>query len=413
VLLPVVVLLVQAAFPDSVARPIRVWLGAEQPVPPGAAVQVFVRTTIDGYLTVLRRSTDGRIEVLFPTVPADQAFVPRGTYEVRGLAESGAFAAREPPGTGLVLAALSPAPFRTREFVHQAAWNPDALTPSWAEADAEGALSDIVQRMLGDGYFMYDLVPYVVAPPRPAPQPPIAGAGGYETCVGCVFPMVTVVVPYPAFVCDPFFLLCDDLFFVGRRDPFDRHPAEPEARQGRVLGIPSGGGAPRGVAASRAAGPRYVTPDRPAGPTPIDARSRVPEQPRSRGGAVEGGVPVLRGRQPPQSANARPVPIQLRSRAVRLAAVGPASVPARSRAPVAGATTPAGAAVSRPGSLLARPHVVVPARPAAAATRTVAGPGRVAQVRAAGRGDTRSAGAAQTAPARASGRAATPVRRRP
>jgi hypothetical protein len=340
-MLPVLLALtIQAAPPQSVDRPIRVWLGTEQPVVAGEPVQVFVRTALDGYLTVLRRGTDGRIEVLFPTAPADEAFVTRGTYEIRRDAEGSAFVALEAPGTGLVLAALSATPFRTHEFVHQATWSPTALAPSWAGADAEGALTDIVQRMIGDGYFVYDLVPYTVSPPRAGPRVPSADALEYDTCVGCVFTNVTVLVtPTPVLVCDPFFLVCEDLFFFRPRHQVDQPRAEPPGNVGRVLGIPSGGARLRGVAA------------RP----PIAARPRTP---------------TLRGRQPPQIADALTLPKAPRRRVVSpsmpvtpapsrpapVTSADPSATRARSRATLVVSASNAPSVVARTRTRVASPR---------------------------------------------------------
>src|SRR5207244_948999 len=71
---------------------------------------------------------------------------------------------------------------------------------SWGGADSDpaGALSDIVQRMLGAGYFNYDFVTYTVAPPVYAQQPNAApgdlqqadtvpGSGTYPVCLDCTF----------------------------------------------------------------------------------------------------------------------------------------------------------------------------------------------------------------------------------
>jgi hypothetical protein len=158
------------ATPRPDAKPVRVWLGSASPLFRGAPVRVFVETG-SGNLVVLHRRTDGRIEVLFPTEPTERPVVRAGTYEIRGSGNRPAFTVAEPDGAGMILAALSTDPIWFDEFSRTAAWNPDALTPSWTGADAEGALTDIVQRMLGDGAFNYDVVTYTVAPAQLARQP--------------------------------------------------------------------------------------------------------------------------------------------------------------------------------------------------------------------------------------------------
>src|SRR5205823_6556209 len=74
----------------------------------------------------------------------------------------------------------------------EAGWAPDALVPAWSGVDAAGSMSDIVQRMLGDGYFNYDLVSYSVAPPVYAqqdltPQQTTPTYDAYPTCLNCTF----------------------------------------------------------------------------------------------------------------------------------------------------------------------------------------------------------------------------------
>ncbi len=194
---------------DVAARPVRVWLGTNGPLVRGQSVQIFVQAAQDGDLIVLHRRTDGRIEVLFPSNPAADPFVRSGIYEIRGGGNRSAWVVSEPDGRGMVLAALSVDRLRFDEFVREASWNSNALVPSWNDTNAEGALSDIVQRMLGDGAFNYDLVTYTVAPPiyaqQPAPASPVPDAdtlpsealqqqpdtmptyGSYPVCLNCTF----------------------------------------------------------------------------------------------------------------------------------------------------------------------------------------------------------------------------------
>ena len=70
----------------------------------------------------------------------------------------------EPPGSGVVVAALAQVPFEFEEFVRAGRWNPAAFAAAGVHADATGKLLDIVQRMLGPEYFNYDVAAYTVAP---------------------------------------------------------------------------------------------------------------------------------------------------------------------------------------------------------------------------------------------------------
>ncbi|HEX9704293.1 MAG TPA: DUF4384 domain-containing protein [Gemmatimonadales bacterium] len=381
--LAVVALLTQAAVAPSAERPIRVWLGSPGPVAPGEHVQVFVRTAADGYVMVLRSATDGRLEVLFPSNPAEDVFVPAGTYEVRRPGESAAFAALEPPGAGLVLAALSPTPFHPDEFVHAAAWHPDAMIPSWSGADAEGALGDIVQRMLGDGYFSYDLVSYTVAA-RPLARPTtVAGAAELAPCIGCSFVNVTVLAdPFllvPALVCDPFTGFCRPLAAFFRDDP---SPA-PAPRPTRTLAWSLRGAesvSPRVVSVP----PRLVRPRRPAVPPLIGARPRATDAARPR------AVTRPRTRVTPQGevrlvmsrSRANPTtpvtPVAPRSRVTAPTTIARAPAPTLRSIPVTVVTprpsvTTAAARPRASGAVAAgtatTPRVSTPARPAVAGAR--------------------------------------------
>src|SRR5881628_725580 len=220
----VVALLQTAPASSGDARPVRVWLGSSGGLVRGASVRVYVQTTRDGNLIVLHRRTDGRIDVLFPGKPSEDVFVRAGTYEIQATSDHVAFVVAEPDGSGLVLAALAPRAYRFDEFVRAAAWNPEALAPAWNGSDGEGVLSDIVQRMLGDGYFNYDIATYTVAPPVYAMQQDTGVQYPlYPTCTDCTFIGVQQNVFESLVLCDPFFSPCigDGRFHHGGR----RHDA--------------------------------------------------------------------------------------------------------------------------------------------------------------------------------------------
>ncbi len=233
-LLPLFVALFQTVadgqVPSRDARPVRVWLGSSGVLTRGTPVRVYVQAGQDGNLIVLHRRTDGRIEVLFPGKPSEDPFVRAGTYEIQATPSRVAFVVAEPDGSGLVLAALAPRDYRFDEFVRAAAWDPDALAPSWDGSDGEGVLSDIVQRMLGDGYFNYDIAAYTVAPPVYAMQPDTgAQYPMYPTCTDCAFIGFQQNVFDSFALCDPFFSPCigDGRFHHRGRRPDEEPTAAP------------------------------------------------------------------------------------------------------------------------------------------------------------------------------------------
>lgn len=249
---------------NPAAPVVRVWLGSPSPLARGAAVRVYVEARADGNLVVLHRRTDGRIEVLFPKNPDTDPFVRAGTYEIRGRDDQAAWVVAEPDGSGMVLAALSPDPLRFDEFVRAAAWDSAALVPTWSGADAAGSMSDIVQRMLGDGYFNYDLVTYRVAPPVYAqqdmtPHEPAPAYDAYPTCLDCTF-IGDQLVLYET--------------VLGRRH-FRREPAPAPRRPTSALALALG---PRTTVGPQLAssGSRLAPPRHAPEPAPIESRARPP-----------------------------------------------------------------------------------------------------------------------------------------
>src|SRR5437899_10397560 len=130
---PLVAVLLQvqtSAMAPPAGKPVHVGLGLSGPLLRGQPVRVYVETATDGYLVVLHRRTDGRIEVLFPSSPTADPYVRSGTYEIKSAGDRESFVVAEPDGTGLVLAALSPGAYRFHDFERAASWNPDASVPS-------------------------------------------------------------------------------------------------------------------------------------------------------------------------------------------------------------------------------------------------------------------------------------------
>src|SRR5712691_4801333 len=146
--------------------PVQVWLDQGN-YRRGDKAHVNLKLGEDGYLVVLRADADGRVRVLFPLDPGDEAFVRGGeTRAIRGRGDREAFSIDEREGAGLVLAARSGAPFKFGEFVRGDHWDDRVLPAHGARDDKEQALLDIVHRMVPDGHFFFDEAAYTVASPR-------------------------------------------------------------------------------------------------------------------------------------------------------------------------------------------------------------------------------------------------------
>ncbi len=147
--------------------PIKVWLNQDSYFRRGDNARVTVRLREDGYLVVLRADGRGRVRVLFPLDPSDDAFVRGGDdFEVRGRGDRDAFVIDEREGTGAVLAARSVSPFKFDEFVRGDHWDYRVLGERQAGDDKEAVLLDLVQRMVPGGHFDYDTQQYFIATPR-------------------------------------------------------------------------------------------------------------------------------------------------------------------------------------------------------------------------------------------------------
>jgi hypothetical protein len=150
--------------------PITLRLSNDGRYQPGDAVQVSVQPGADGYLLVLHADPDGRVRVLFPLDPTDDAFVRGGrAYDLRSRGDRrDLFIADWNRGQGTILAALSSGPLQVDAFTLNGHWDYRTLNLDQS-LDDESALRDIATRMAPIG-MKYDVVPYVIGD---------AGAGGY------------------------------------------------------------------------------------------------------------------------------------------------------------------------------------------------------------------------------------------
>jgi hypothetical protein len=145
--------------------PIRVTL-SETTYAPGDRGRVYVRTAEDGYLVVLQVDADGRVRVLFPVDPDDDAGIKGGhKYEVRSRGDRDAFTVTARSGSGLVLAARTDRPFDFSAFVARGRWDLRSLAAEDSAGTApDDRLLDIVERMTS-AHYDYDDISYDVGAP--------------------------------------------------------------------------------------------------------------------------------------------------------------------------------------------------------------------------------------------------------
>ena len=151
--------------PPDGPSPITVKLNHEQ-FSRGDHAKVYVQAARDGYLVVLHADPEGRVRVLFPLDPTDDAFVRGGKrQELRGRSNRDAFLVDGDggeDGAGTVLAAVSSDPFTYDGFVLNGHWDYRSLGQGSVKDDPLAGLLDIVRKMSGQDPFEYDAANYIV-----------------------------------------------------------------------------------------------------------------------------------------------------------------------------------------------------------------------------------------------------------
>jgi hypothetical protein len=142
--------------------PVRLWMNNDRRFRPGDRVRLQVDADTDGYLLVLNYDTEGRVRVLFPLDPRDDARIQSGRrYEVRDGGSDAAFRASG-DGTGMIFTAVSQDPWRFDEVVLADRWDYTRLEIDRATTNAEEDLSALVQSIAGPAGFDYDVLGYRV-----------------------------------------------------------------------------------------------------------------------------------------------------------------------------------------------------------------------------------------------------------
>lgn len=228
----------------------------------GEDVHVRFTTDEDGYATVFRIDTDGRLRVLFPRDPWTDNFVRAARrYDVRDPygRSAGSFEVDDYAGLGYVFAVVSRDPFDYSPYVLNDHWDYRAMANRGRiSGDPYVALSGVAGRILPAEYTMFghDIVPYFVEKRYDYPR---------FLCYDC-----HRYAPYP--VWDPYRDWCAT-FRVVIYDDVRRYPALAYPATDVVM--------PRGFVLE----PRFVI--RPRGPDqPFVSRARA--QPD--GGPVERGA---------------------------------------------------------------------------------------------------------------------------
>lgn len=151
-----------ASGPDPAGPPVRLWMNNDRRFRPGDRVRLQVDADVDGFLLVLNYDADGRVRILFPVDPRDDASVQAGRrYEVRGANGTEAFRASG-DGTGLIYTAVSAEPWRFEPITLADRWDYTRLEIDRRSTNPEEDLTNLVQSIAGSRGFDYDVLGYRV-----------------------------------------------------------------------------------------------------------------------------------------------------------------------------------------------------------------------------------------------------------
>jgi hypothetical protein len=152
---------VRGSSPD--APRVNVWLNRDDLYSRGDQARVYFKTDRDAYVTIVRIDTDGRIRVLFPIDPWEDNWARGGkTFEVLGRDRDEAFRVDDYPGVGYIFAISSPDPFSYDDLVQGDHWDYRAISDGRVRGDPYVAVSDMAERIAGQGDYDYDVAEYSV-----------------------------------------------------------------------------------------------------------------------------------------------------------------------------------------------------------------------------------------------------------
>lgn len=142
--------------------PVRLWMNSNRSFKPGEAVKVQVETGRAGYLLVLHYAPDGRLSVLFPLDPQDDAFVEAGRrYEMRDDRGEASFFAGG-PGPGFVYSAISEDPWRLDDVRTPNGWDYGKLSISKDARNPEADITALLEPLATERGYDYDALDYYV-----------------------------------------------------------------------------------------------------------------------------------------------------------------------------------------------------------------------------------------------------------
>jgi hypothetical protein len=151
----------------SAALPyVQIWTNRDEVLHRGDKLKVYFRTDVDGYVTVFRIDTDGRIRVLFPVGPWDDNYARGGArYQIDPRDDGYTFRVDDYPGQGYLFAIASLDPFLYADYVRNDHWDYRMIgTEGRVAGDPYVAIYDVIDAIVPANYvdYSYDVAPYFV-----------------------------------------------------------------------------------------------------------------------------------------------------------------------------------------------------------------------------------------------------------
>lgn len=132
----------------------------------GDHMSVFYRTDVDGYVTIMRVDTDGRLRILFPRRPGDDNFARGGTaHRVPGRTNEFTLRVEEYPGEGFLFAVVTLDATAPPVVGHSDRWDYVALgVPARLTDDPYAVFAGVLATLMPPDYraYAYDVLPYSV-----------------------------------------------------------------------------------------------------------------------------------------------------------------------------------------------------------------------------------------------------------
>ncbi len=150
----------------AVLPTVQIWTNRDEVLHRGDKLKVYFRTDVDGYVSVFRIDTDGRIRVVFPVGPWDDNYARGGArYQVDPRDDGYTFRVDDYPGQGYLFAIASLDPFLYTRYVRNDHWDYRMIgTEGRVAGDPYVAIYDVIDAIVPPSYvdYSYDVVPYFV-----------------------------------------------------------------------------------------------------------------------------------------------------------------------------------------------------------------------------------------------------------